>query len=145
NLPLMTIGFLFFVTGFCSLSYQVAWNKILNQTVGLDYISITLVVSAFMLGLGIGSYFGSWLSTRARMPVYYFLGCELSIAGFGFFSARLLRMTPALTSVISQSSSMSAVAVDFATTEVILLIPTFLMGASLPLVTHQFRGFFPAG
>ena len=55
---------LFFLSGFASLVYQVAWNKVLTQTVGSDHLSVALVVSIFMLGLGIGGHFGARITKK---------------------------------------------------------------------------------
>jgi predicted membrane-bound spermidine synthase len=45
---------IFFLSGFSSLIYQVVWQKALSQIIGVDHVSVTLIISLFMLGLGLG-------------------------------------------------------------------------------------------
>ncbi len=52
----------FFVSGFPALIYQIVWQRALFVIYGLDAVSVTIVVTAFMLGLGLGSLAGGALS-----------------------------------------------------------------------------------
>jgi MFS family permease len=61
--PLLPI---FFASGFASLVYQVVWQKVLSQLIGVDTYSVTLIVSLFMLGLGFGGIVGGALTRRVR-------------------------------------------------------------------------------
>ena len=45
------IFFLFFVSGFAALTYQIVWQRALFAIYGINIESVTVVVSAFMLGL----------------------------------------------------------------------------------------------
>ena len=56
----------FFVSGFPALLYQVVWQRSLFTIYGANSESITVVVSAFLLGLGIGSLTGGRLSRQQR-------------------------------------------------------------------------------
>jgi len=49
---------LFIISGFSALIYQVVWQRILFTAFGVNIESITLIVSIFMFGLGIGSISG---------------------------------------------------------------------------------------
>ena len=59
NEPHMTpsrfLGPLFFLSGFPALLYQVVWQRSLFSLFGTNVESVTVVVAAFMLGLGLGS------------------------------------------------------------------------------------------
>ena len=55
----------FFVSGFAALLYQVAWQRMLVIFSGADVYSATIIVSAYMAGLGLGSYVGGVLSSRS--------------------------------------------------------------------------------
>jgi hypothetical protein len=50
---------MFFISGFASVSYQIVWQKVLTQTIGVDALSAALIVAIFMLGLGIGGLDGA--------------------------------------------------------------------------------------
>ena len=55
---------LFFFSGFPALIYQLTWQRNLFLIFGVNIESVTIVVTAFMLGLGLGSLAGGWLSGR---------------------------------------------------------------------------------
>ena len=122
---------LFFLSGFAALLYQVVWQRVLFSVYGIDITSVTVVVTVFMLGLGIGSIVGGALSQRMRraaLPLFALL--ELGIGLFGFFSLPLFAFVAGRTLDLSR----------FATGIVaflLLLIPTTLMGATLPLLVSH--------
>jgi len=58
------VAALFFGSGFPALIYQIVWQRALFAIYGVNVQSVAVVVSAFMLGLGIGSLVGGWLSHR---------------------------------------------------------------------------------
>jgi predicted membrane-bound spermidine synthase len=125
---------LFFVSGVAALIYQVCWQRLLFQTFGVDIESVTIIVSTFMLGLGVGALLGGQLSDRfPDRALAMFALFELAIAVFGVFSPWLIRGVGAAT---VRGSLPVIAAVNF----VLLLFPTMLMGATLPiLVTHVMR------
>jgi predicted membrane-bound spermidine synthase len=125
---------LFFVSGVAALIYQVCWQRLLFQTFGVDIESVTIIVSTFMLGLGVGALLGGQLSDRfPDRALAMFALFELGIAVFGVFSPWLIRGVGAAT---VRGSLPVIAAVNFA----LLLFPTMLMGATLPiLVTHVMR------
>jgi len=127
----MTLLVLFFLSGFAALLYQVVWQRVLFSVYGIDITSVTVVVTVFMLGLGIGSIAGGALSQRMRraaLPLFALL--ELGIGVFGYFSLPLFAAVAGRTLDLSR----------FATGVVaflLLLIPTTLMGATLPLLVSH--------
>ena len=53
--------FLFFLSGFCGLSYEILWARLFAEVFGSTVFAISAVLSAFMAGLALGSYaFGRW-------------------------------------------------------------------------------------
>jgi len=125
---------LFFGSGFAALVYQVVWQRLLVIFSGSDIQSTTIIVAAFMAGLGCGSVVGGRAADRLSRTasLVAFATAELAIAGFGFFSAslyydvlyqRLGHLTWGLE---------SRAAILF----VSLLWPTFFMGVSLPLLAR---------
>ncbi len=125
---------LFFVSGIAALIYQVCWQRLLFQAFGVDIESVTIIVSTFMLGLGLGALAGGQLSDRyPGQALALFALIELGIAIFGMCSPWLIRAAGA---AAVQGSLGTIAAVNF----VLLLFPTVLMGATLPiLVTHVVR------
>lgn len=130
----------FFASGAAALIYQVAWQKILTQLVGVDAYSVTMIVAVFMLGLGLGGLCGAAL-TRRRLPLLrLFMLAELGIGAFGLVSSPLLRAIGA-SPLIARADLPVESAVYFS----ILVIPTVLMGISLPLLVQVFRARYDVG
>src|SRR6204780_5735914 len=72
---------LFFLSGFPALLYQIVWQRALFTIYGVNIESITIIVTVFMLGLGLGSLAGGSLSKRANIPLLaVFAAIELGIA-----------------------------------------------------------------
>src|ERR1700680_3862685 len=78
---------LFFFSGFAALIYQLSWPRTLVLISGVNIESVTIVVTAFMLGLGLGSLAGGWMSKRRGIPLLPLLAIiELLTAIFGAVS-----------------------------------------------------------
>lgn len=128
------IAAIFFLSGVAALVYQMGWQRLLYTSFGVDIESVTIVVSTFMLGLGAGAIAGGALADRfPTRLIALFAACELGIGLFGVASAPLIR---ALGDAFATSPRAVVALVDFA----VLLVPTSLMGATLPiLVTDAVR------
>jgi len=129
--PLRGLYLLFFLSGFPALIYQIVWQRSLFTIFGVNIESVTVVVSAFMLGLGVGSLCGGALSRRAGLPLLaIFGGMELGIAAFGVVSLPLFQW-------VARSMAGAPPVPSFLLTFALVLIPTILMGATLPLLVTQ--------
>ena len=122
----------FFASGFAALTYQICWQRLLFASFGIDIVSVTIIVSTFMLGLGVGAIAGGWIADRfPNRLLALFAACEAIIGAFGLGSAVLIRDVG--DRFVGYSLPVVAV-VNF----LLLLIPTALMGATLPmLVAHR--------
>jgi spermidine synthase len=133
-LPITRARVIFFLSGGAALLYQVIWQRLLVFFSGADIYSITIIVAAFMGGLGVGSLAGGRLADRLgpRGSLWAFAAAELGIAAFGLISKWLYYdvLYERLPHLAAASST--AAVVLFAS----LLLPTFLMGVSLPLLSR---------
>src|SRR5580704_13827232 len=68
------LSVLFFFSGFPALIYQLVWQRALFRIFGVNIESVTVVVTAFMLGLGLGSLCGGWISRRSNVQPLLLLG-----------------------------------------------------------------------
>ncbi|MBZ5595686.1 MAG: fused MFS/spermidine synthase [Acidobacteriia bacterium] len=125
---------LFFVSGFPALLYQIVWQRALFAIYGVNIESVTVVVSAFMLGLGLGSVVGGWLSQRNTPLLVIFALMEFSVALFGVISLGLFRW------VASFTAGAPTIETGVITLGLILA-PTILMGATLPVLVAYLVGF----
>lgn len=124
----------FFLSGFAALVYQLAWQRLLFVVVGVDIESVTIIVSTFMLGLGLGAVLGGWLADRwpARILLAFCL-FEAAIALYGLASVDLLQACAAAFAGLSRPA---AATLSFG----LLIVPTLCMGATLPmLVAHAWQ------
>src|SRR6266581_4417876 len=65
---------LFFLSGFPALLYQIVWQRALFTLYGVNVESVTMIVTVFMLGLGLGSLAGGRLSTRKGLHLLLAFG-----------------------------------------------------------------------
>jgi len=119
---------LFTASGFAALVYQVVWQRSLYAIYGINVESVTMIVSAFMLGLGLGSLGGGAISKDPKRPtLLMFAIVELIIGVFGYFS---LDFFSAVGKVTLGMSTLGTGLITF----VLVLVPTLMMGATLPLL-----------
>lgn len=132
--PHALLNALFFASGVAALTYQVAWQRILFAAFGTDLESVTIVVAAFMLGLGVGALIGGWAADV--WPTRRLMLFALSEGGIGFFGM----FSPALLKWAGGSFALWPLAGIAAVNFVLVLVPTVLMGATLPiLIAHVTR------
>ena len=123
------------LTGFTALCAQVIWQKHLAILTGSDARSLSLVVAIFLLGLA-GGYYVFGLLTEKRNKLSRFL--LLKYYGYLELATGLyIGLFPLYFGLLKTLSFHSAnfFIIDVLITLLALLIPTFLMGASIPLLT----------
>lgn len=124
----------FFATGFAALLCQIVWQRMLGIFAGSDTISAALVVGAFLAGLGLGSIIGAKIADRLS-PVRALAGFALTEIGVGIFA---LLSKPFLYDWLATDMAgvVDAAPAIFALSFAGLVLPTTLMGASLPLLAR---------
>jgi predicted membrane-bound spermidine synthase len=124
------IHLLFFCSGFPALIYQIIWQRALFAIYGLNIEAVTIVVSGFMLGLGLGSLVGGRLSNSRRLaPVKLFAVAELFTGILGIVSLKLFHRIAEFT---AGRSPLETGLVGF----LVIVLSTVLMGATLPLLVE---------
>jgi len=127
DLPQYWLYALFFLSGFPALIYQIVWQRSLFGIYGTTVESVTIVVSAFMLGLGLGSLVGGRVS-RSRLPlVLVFAAVEICTAVYGVFSLHFFHAAARFT---AGASTLLTGVCAFA----LVVTPTVLMGSTLPIL-----------
>src|SRR5580698_758950 len=62
---------LFFISGFCSVLYELVWLRQSMAQFGVTTAMVSIVLSVFMAGLGLGSWTsGRWLRGRSDRPPF---------------------------------------------------------------------------
>ncbi len=126
------LGIVFFLSGFAALVYQVVWQRLLTVHYGVGAVAITLIVSVYMLGLGMGALVGGYLAERVRARLFLYCAIELGLGVFGLASLPLLQF-------LGRATAGSAYPVALVCMFAFLAIPTCLMGMTLPLLTKIFN------
>ena len=134
---------LFFLSGATGLIYQLLWVRVLYQTFGSTIQSITTVVAAYMGGLGLGAWLLGRIGDRHPKPAALYGWLEVAIGVFGVISPLVLMLAHKLYVGIAGTVELPAlvsVALRFGLAALVLLIPTTLMGGTLPILTRAFMG-----
>src|SRR5262249_8892765 len=76
------LALVFFLSGMASLIFQVAWQRLLTLHYGVGPVSVTLIVSVYMFGLGLGSLLGGFIADYTSRKLAWYLGVELALGVF---------------------------------------------------------------
>lgn len=128
NAPIIALSAFFFASGASALVYQVAWQRILFVSFGVDLESVTIIVASFMLGLGCGALLGGKLADLyPRRTLMLFATAEAGLGILALFSAAFLR-TAGEWFVLMEPLMLIPINM------LLMLLPTMLMGATLPIL-----------
>jgi spermidine synthase len=129
----------FFLTGATGLIYQVLWARLLVLSFGYTIHSISIVITAFMGGLAIGSALGGIIADRLRNTVTAYGLAELGIGLIAIITYPLLTGLPYIIADFRETLSIPYYGFSpwtFLITMSILMPPTILMGVTLPLLAR---------
>lgn len=136
------IGALFFFSGFSSLVYQVVWMRELALFFGSDIYSAAITLSAFMGGLSLGALLSSRITARIHRPLVAYGVIEIVIGVYAILFPYVLSAFEPFYRTIYENHFTDAPSVYHGFRSLIavvnLLLPTVLMGATLPLVVQGF-------
>src|SRR2546427_88655 len=141
--PVLTYSFLFFLSGATGLIYELLWVRILYQSFGSTIQSVTTVVAAYMGGLGLGAWLLGRRAARSPRPAVLYGWLEIAIGVFGILSPLVLGLAHAIyigTAGALALGGGASVALRFGLAALVLLIPTTLMGGTLPVLTRALMG-----
>ncbi|MCK4764867.1 MAG: fused MFS/spermidine synthase [Candidatus Aminicenantes bacterium] len=133
---------LFFFSGISSLIYQIVWTRELVLIFGNTMLATSTVLSAFMAGLAAGSFvFGKFADKRPRNLIRVYALLEAGIGVFALLFPLLLAVIGPLYTGLYRSvegNMLTLNLVRFAVCFVLIVVPTFLMGATLPVLLKRF-------
>ena len=137
-LPLLAI--LFFGSGACALIYQVMWLRLLSLVFGVTVYAASTVLAGFMAGLGLGSLLAGRVATRITRPLAAFGIAEILVGVTAFLTPAALEWLTELWISLHDAlpNSLAAITViRFIVAFLVLIVPTSLMGATLPLIVKS--------
>ncbi len=129
-------------SGFAALVYQTAWTRQFGLVFGTSELAVATVLAAYMAGLALGSAITARLGPRLRRPVLAYAVLELGIGATALLVPAAIRGARWFYVAVFSGSdladqggllrSLFYLGASFA----ILVIPTALMGATLPLLAR---------
>ncbi|GAB4333606.1 MAG: hypothetical protein Kow0099_05450 [Candidatus Abyssubacteria bacterium] len=129
---------LFFLSGACALIYEITWTRRLTLIFGNTVYSVSTVLVAFMGGLALGSiWFGGLVDkSRNHIRIYGFLEIGIGVSAL-LVPLVLGALDPGyriLYREIGSSPYWMSIA-RFVLSTAVLIVPTTMMGATLPVLS----------
>ncbi|HKU43173.1 MAG TPA: fused MFS/spermidine synthase [Polyangiales bacterium] len=134
----------FFLSGASSLVFQTLWSRQLSHVFGSSSLAVSSVVSVFMAGLGLGAFWFGRRADRLREPLLLYAAAEFLVGCAALLVPWLVRSDGWLAGVNAAlrahfgAGSFAFVLARFACIVPILIVPTTLMGSTLPLLSRHF-------
>ena len=135
------IFFCFLLSGLSSLIYEVLWVRMLILIFGSTTFAISTVLTAFMGGLALGSFVFGRLIDRSRRPVPIYGALETGIGVYALLVPTIFSSLVPLYRQVWQSFHISFYLfslMQFVLVTLVLIIPTTLMGATLPILSRYY-------
>lgn len=130
---------MFFLSGAAALVYQVVWVRSLTLVFGSSHSAVAAVLSIFMAGLALGGYVFGRSADAAKRPLRMYGFLELGIAFFALIFMALMNVYPSMYVFLAQGredSPFSLFLIRIVFSVATLIIPTTLMGGTLPVLTQ---------
>ena len=135
NPYILRICLFLFGSGFCALVYQMAWLRMLRLVFGSSTSASAAVLAIFMGGLGLGGYLLGKRGDRARNPLNLYANLEFGISLAAAISPLLVVGVRAFYIAVGGTSTLGIAmgsTLRLVLAAVVLAVPTFLMGGTLP-------------
>ena len=132
---------LFFISGFTGLVYEVTWTRMLTTVFGSTTYAITSVLSAFMGGLAIGSFVIGRYIERKKNPILVYAFLETGIGITALLIPAIFGILDRIYPLIYEyttSRTWLLVLTKVVLSLLVLIVPTFLMGGTLPVLCKLF-------
>jgi spermidine synthase len=133
-----------FASGAAGLAYEIVFARYLGLFLGHDGYAVLAVLVAFMGGLALGNaWFGHRVDLRPDKALRFFAWLEIGIGlyalGFPWVHSMAEHLFLQLAGA-SQSHGPAWLALKFAFATLTILLPTVLMGGTLPAVVRRASG-----
>jgi len=129
----------FFLSGATSLLFEVLWSRQFVTVFGNSSYAISIVLCAYMAGIGLGGLLGGRLADSVTRRTLAFALVQMAVALCALAIPPMLDwmrlLVPALPALSPHSLLVSTLA-RFGLSFTILVVPCFLMGTTLPLLVR---------
>jgi len=130
---------LFFASGASGLIYEIVWMRLLSLTMSVTVYAVTTVLCAFMAGLALGAAIAGRVAHRVRRPLLAYGCVEIVLAAVALVTPTLLfHLGPIYADIHAAfgGGGLGFTIARFLLAFGVLLIPSTLMGTTLPLLSR---------
>src|SRR4051812_3366981 len=131
----------FFLSGASGLVLEMLWTRMLTLVFGSTTLAVSTVLTAFMGGLGLGSYLAGKVADRLEKPARTYALVEASIGVYALLVPLVISFYPGLNrwlwSAFGDRYALLSF-LRFVASAGLLIVPTTLMGATLPILARHF-------
>jgi spermidine synthase len=131
----------FFLSGAAGLIYEICWIRRATAIFGATTFAASSVVSVFLLGLALGSATFGIVSPHVRRPLHAFAFVEIAVGFLAVITPAAFEAVEPIFGAMYRASPPGGIlqsAGRIVVVGTILLPPTFLMGAALPLFCREY-------
>lgn len=138
----------FFISGFCSVLYELVWLRLSMAQFGVTTAMVSIVLSVFMAGLGLGSWAsGVWTRRHGASTGFpalrVYAALELLIGASGILVPYELRLGHSALERLGSTSSVAYYVVSGVWVALTLIPWCTLMGATIPVAMLAIESMFP--
>lgn len=131
---LLLLGFT--LSGMSSFIYEIVWIRQLQTIFGSTIYAVSTLLTSFMFGFALGSYFFKDIADKSKHPALMFAGLELGIGLYGILIIPLFKLLPSIYLNLLEISGIEFF--QFFLAFVVLLIPAVLFGATWPVLSRSY-------
>ena len=137
---------LFFVSGAAGLVYEVVWSRLLKEVFGVTAYAVAAVLATYLGGLALGAWLLGGRADSERQPLRFYGILEIGIGAAAALGALTLRLLVPLDGAVAgrlPPGSPALLLLRMLLASLVVVPPTFLMGATLPAITRVFTARVP--
>jgi spermidine synthase len=131
----------FFLSGASGLILELLWTRMLTLVFGSTALAVSTVLATYMGGLGLGSYLAGKVADRIKNSVRAYALAEAAIGLYALAVPWLIHFYPGLNhwlwAAFGDRYTLLSL-LRFVASAALLIVPTTLMGATLPLLARYF-------
>ncbi|MHC4430698.1 MAG: fused MFS/spermidine synthase, partial [Planctomycetota bacterium] len=137
------VHFSFCLSGMAALVYEVVWMRQLTLIFGTSVYAISTVLAVFMTGLALGSLILGRIADRSKNPLRLYAFLQGGIGVYVLFVQPIFNLINDLQVYLARNYALDFSGfslIRFGLCFLVLLIPTTLMGGTLPVIVRFFVG-----
>lgn len=146
-LPVRLTVATFGLTGFAAMVTQIGWTKAISLGTGSSTYAFSLIVAVFIMGLSFGGAWGARRATQVSDPQAFLARCLVQIGLMNLIVSTLLGFGPLLFYFLiawsSQYSWLWVLLGQGLGVAILIAVPTFLMGATMPFTMQVVQNLSP--